>query len=46
MNPPRINEHRFAVVGDRFVDITPLTFGRARIHIGHTDTPLFYDDSW
>jgi hypothetical protein len=33
-------------LGDgRTVSVEPLTFGRARLHIGQTGS-LFYDDSW
>ncbi len=29
----------------RLIDVVPLTFGRARLHIGPSDSP-FYDDGW
>lgn len=29
----------------RLIAVIPLTYGRARLHIGPTDKP-FYDDGW
>jgi hypothetical protein len=31
--------------GGRIIDVTPLTYGRARLHIGPADE-LYYTDEW
>lgn len=37
--------YRRAVPGGRIIDVTPLTFGRARVHIGPADDDA-YTDEW
>jgi hypothetical protein len=36
---------RKAITGGRIIDVTPLTFGRARLHIGPADA-WCYTDAW
>jgi hypothetical protein len=36
---------RKAIPGGRVIDVTPLTFGRARLHIGPADD-YAYTDEW
>jgi hypothetical protein len=33
-------------VGEQWVAIIPLTFGRVRLVVGHVDDPMLYDDGW
>jgi len=43
--PPPDYLYRRTLPDGRLVDVTPLTFGRARLHIGPPDS-WCYDDSW